>query len=268
MITTTAPSTTRSEEFFTFSSGFNADVAVEVLRDSSICVLRQALPVEFVDLMREACRFTFAEYDRDLPTRQHPVGPAATPPVEPVHCYRLSELQLYSAPNSPDYGSAIMQHIANHMIGDVLRRYFATTEILVVPQMVVVRRQLPGVVHARLPFHQDVTNYQRAEFLNVWIPFETAGERSAGLELLPVALSEQLAVTNRGDSFHPAVEIEEAEVYDRFGRDALVRPVLDPGDVLIFNQHTVHRTFMPDGADLTRSSIEVRVCDHFNPTPY
>jgi hypothetical protein len=125
-------------------------------------------------------------------------------------------------------------------------------------KMSIARRQGPVADENSLPFHQDGANYVDLDFLNFWIPATPAGGDAPGLELVPVALDETLAVTT-GPSAYPTIELDEASLAARFGRDSFFHPVMQPGDVLIMNQHTVHRTYTPPGATRERFSFEVRV---------
>ena len=98
-----------------------------------------------------------------------------------------------------------------------------------------VRRVGPKASSVHLPFHQDQRLLEKP-LVNIWIALSESGRYAPGLEIV-VANSEELLPTSgdpgsvMGFMRH---EISEKTVLERFGKDALWRPVLAAGDALVF----------------------------------
>jgi hypothetical protein len=55
------------------------------------------------------------------------------------------------------------------------------------------------------------------------------------------------------------VRIEEDVVRSQFPDDIFYRPIVEPGDVLVFSGATIHRTYAVSGMSRSRLSAEVRL---------
>ena len=91
-----------------------------------------------------------------------------------------------------------------------------------------------------LPWHQDSSFYRgKCGALNFWTALTPCGEQCPGLSVIPrrfetVIDPEQLAVTPSKRMMTVAERLEKDE--------GAISPVLGPGDALIFDEMTVHRT--------------------------
>ena len=81
-----------------------------------------------------------------------------------------------------------------------------------------------------------------------WVALTPCGQQAPGLEL----------VRQRLDSLLPSSELIEERVNARFPTERLWRPVLEPGDMLLFSGGTLHRTHVESHMDADRTSIELR----------
>jgi hypothetical protein len=123
-----------------------------------------------------------------------------------------------------------------------------------------VRAIRPGPDDQRLPFHQDQAILNQP-LLNIWIPLTPCGLTAPGLE---VAVTEQRALLQIAGSKDDPVPVErfridEDLVLTTYGSHALWRPVMEPGEVLVFTGTTAHRTFVAPEMKETRVSIELRL---------
>ena len=255
-------------QFLEFNRSDDPEAIGEVFKEFGVCVVRDIVPKHFVNFLSLATQCTIETWELRSRFFHYDGTGDENPDYNPFYWVRMEEIEKFCAPLGFDAMKICAAALQSSGIAPILFRYFDTTQIQIVRQLFIARRQVPGAVSNELPFHQDVTNYTNADFVNVWVPLTSCGTRSATLELIPVATREQFAVTDRTDSYHPTVEVDAEAIYARFGADASYRPLLEPGDVLLFNEHTIHRTHMPANADMERRSVEIRVCDHFNPTPY
>lgn len=119
-----------------------------------------------------------------------------------------------------------------------------------------IRRQRPDVPQAYLPFHQDdaYTRHYR-QFIVCWTPLTACGADAPGLEIALGRVEEALEHQARG-LWEAAIPAERL--------DAVLRhvpryaPVLEPGDVVLFDSRTLHRTYVPHGVRRPRLSIDFR----------
>ncbi len=115
------------------------------------------------------------------------------------------------------------------------------------------RRQLPQLPEYGLPFHQDYEYLGGfAKGLNLWIPLTPAGEVSPSVELwldLP-----QQPILDFGQPSEERLATLQGLPEGRW------RPVMAPGDVLIFTPFTLHRTLIEPEMSHSRYSYEFRLC--------
>ncbi len=130
------------------------------------------------------------------------------------------------------------------------------------------RRQLSGGGEASrpVPFHQDASFLGNAGLvLNFWIPLVACGRDAPGLEVVMEhpqgSIDRDSAVNQPSLPDYSGIDIPDEEVMRRFGADKLWHPEMEPGDVLVFSNLTVHRTYMHAGMSRDRISLEVRCTD-------
>ena len=86
------------------------------------------------------------------------------------------------------------------------------------------------------------------QMVTCWLALTPCGAQAPGLEL----------VWHRLDSLLPPTELSEERVRARFAAELFRRPVMEPGDVLLFSGGTLHRTHVEPHMDADRTSIELR----------
>jgi hypothetical protein len=133
----------------------------------------------------------------------------------------------------------------------VLREYFGSRPVLGENKFCV--RRIP---YRDSPFgdswHQeasvfDVDQYLRA--VNLWMALSPCGERAPAIEFLPAPIGE-VVTTEHAYSVSEASAIEAAR-----GRTA-ASPVFEPGDGVLFNELTFHRTNQREDMDEIRLNVE------------
>jgi len=97
--------------------------------------------------------------------------------------------------------------------------------------------------------------------LNVWLALTRCGEDAPSLDIVGRRL-DQLLPTGNGASQPYGVKTEDAE---QAGAGAIVRPVFDPGDALIFDHMLLHRTGRDKSMTKGRYAIETWL---FAPSTY
>lgn len=89
--------------------------------------------------------------------------------------------------------------------------------------------------------------------LNIWTAFSRCGVDSPSLDVFPRHF-DHLVEMGGPDIFDWAVSNDTAARYDL---ESVVRPVFEPGDALLFDQMTLHRTGVDDTMTETRYAIEM-----------
>ncbi len=122
-----------------------------------------------------------------------------------------------------------------------------------------VRVQTPASRHTHLPFHRDQT-VVGARLLNVWIPLVPCGHDAPGLEIVADSDGRRLDPANPAASgLVERARLDEASVLAAFPAASIWRPVLSPGDVLVFSGGTIHRTHITPHMTRPRASIDLRL---------
>lgn len=87
------------------------------------------------------------------------------------------------------------------------------------------------------------------ELLTCWIPLNSCGVESPGLEFVRGPQPELLHFT----------ELSDPDLRNRFGPDQFWAPELEFGDGLIFLNSVLHRTFVTPAMERNRLSVEYRI---------
>ena len=116
-----------------------------------------------------------------------------------------------------------------------------------------------------LPFHQHPHHdeggelrHDRIGLLNVLIPFIEFDGTCPDIELVAHPLTKLLPVTTSPETQFSTFELDEGPILDTFA-DYRWRPRLAVGDVVIFRDGTLHRTFSKHPMTRQRTRIDMRV---------
>ena len=95
------------------------------------------------------------------------------------------------------------------------------------------------------------------EKLNDWI----STCQKSSISLLGLKKMLRIQTQKEANALNPyaSLTIAEEEIQSRFQARDRWRPIFEPGDVMIFDQWTVHRTFVQPTMSQSRLSIEMRV---------
>lgn len=116
-----------------------------------------------------------------------------------------------------------------------------------------------------LPYHQDYAYNQRYPRLwTCFTPLSDCGEDAPGLELLDIRMTKKLPHVSEGlwESGIPSAALAAAA-----GSAAVCRPSLRAGDVIIFNELTLHRTHSVPAMSKVRMSLDARAVPLSSITP-
>jgi hypothetical protein len=101
-------------------------------------------------------------------------------------------------------------------------------------------------------WHQDGAFLGGARALNLWLSLSRCGDEAPGLDLVPRRLDEIVIP-------HDAmldVELTRAKAREAAGDVAIVRPIFEPGDALLFDEMFLHQTASDPSMTKPRFAIE------------
>ncbi|HVI31442.1 phytanoyl-CoA dioxygenase family protein [Phenylobacterium sp.] len=123
-----------------------------------------------------------------------------------------------------------------------------------------VRYQSASISDFSYAFHQDGSFHSRHPDehagLTIWAPFTPCGVDAPGLEVSPYRIDRILPPP--AGVAEPYLFIEDGVAREAC-QDRFWRPVMDRGDVLIFDHFAVHRSAIDPGMSRTRYSADVRL---------
>ena len=112
-------------------------------------------------------------------------------------------------------------------------------------------------------WHQDGAFLGDVRALNVWLTLSRCGDTSPGLDILPKRLEEVVPTGTEGATYDWSIS---NDVVDRAGGEIeVVRPVFDPGDVLLFDELLIHGTAIDTKMQDVRYAVE---CWFFGPSAF
>jgi ectoine hydroxylase-related dioxygenase (phytanoyl-CoA dioxygenase family) len=210
--------------------------------ESGIAHLRGAIPLETIVHLRDRAERAFAARDE----RAAASAPAAVLDIPYVRRF----IALDEFARADEIVPAPARQLARAYLGH---------EPEAAPDRYI-REIRPERVDAHLPYHQDEAILRR-KTVNVWWPLSRSGDVSPGLELVRFSHARLLEPAPvPGSPFAVEnVRLEENAVRTAFAEDRFFRPIVEPGDVLVFTGATIHRTYAVPGMRLSRLSVEVRL---------
>jgi hypothetical protein len=112
-------------------------------------------------------------------------------------------------------------------------------------------------------WHQDGAFLGPVRALNVWLALSRCGDVAPGMDLVPRRLDHLAQAGTEGAVFDWSVSQAVAE--REAGEAGIVRPVFEPGDVLLFDELFLHATATDPSMRLPRYAVE---CWFFGPSSY
>jgi uncharacterized small protein (DUF1192 family) len=103
-------------------------------------------------------------------------------------------------------------------------------------------------------WHQDGAFMGPVRALNIWVSLSRCGDESPGLDIVPRRLDHLVASGTEGTKLNYQVSNEVA--HETAGESGIVRPIFEPGDVLLFDDLCLHQTGSDPGMPKPRYAIE------------
>jgi hypothetical protein len=103
-------------------------------------------------------------------------------------------------------------------------------------------------------WHQDGAFMGDVRALNVWLSLSRCGDESPGMDVVPRRLDHLVPTGTEGAIFEWSVSQQVAE--EAAGEAGIVRPIFEPGDVLLFDDLFLHSTAAEPSMKKSRMAIE------------
>jgi hypothetical protein len=103
-------------------------------------------------------------------------------------------------------------------------------------------------------WHQDGAFMGDVRALNIWLSLSHCGDDAPGLDLVPRRLDHIVPTGTEGAIFDWSVAPAVAE--ESAGESGIVRPIFEPGDVLMFDELCLHSTALDPAMTKTRYAVE------------
>lgn len=245
---------------FQWTSSPRANVVFDALSEDGVVIVRQALSEEAIWHLKLLCTAAFAIMDIKTRELEKGLGRPDDPLRRHVDIYRqlqyIGDDLLITLLSQAFLTTPGLASIANLLLQS-LARYFPF-QLRFLPTKSVIRRQCGTRQASYVVWHRDAHAVQTAELGNVfnfWVPCDSVGVNRASLD---VVLGSNKVMKQRRVDYAAYDNPSDQQVRAEFGEDKLCTAFLDAGDVLVFSEHTIHRTqSMGDNAQ-TRISGEFR----------
>ena len=103
-------------------------------------------------------------------------------------------------------------------------------------------------------WHQDGAFMGDVRALNVWLSLSRCGDEAPGMDVVPRRLEEIVPTGTEGATFEWSVSEQVAE--EAAGETGVLRPIFEPGDVLLFDELFLHSTAAEPSMAKSRWAIE------------
>lgn len=234
-----------------------------IYSDSGAVIFRKLLPKDAIDQFSLLCAAVFAIMDLKVKEKEAGEARSDDPLSEYVKLY--GQLQFIGEDVVRTLlASASMGHAGFDKLVAALSSAVAPAlqhKLQYVPSKSTLRRQGTtghAQVSAYVPWHRDAHAVRTADLgdcLNCWVPMNPVGRDRPSLQ---VVLGSSKVLRDVKVDYEQNDNPSDEQVLKRYGADAICTAVLEPGDVLVFSHHTLHRT-QPMGATYgTRMSGEIR----------
>ena len=218
------------------------------------CVVRNFVPLSKIDSIQRATEKVYQEMDQRMSSN-------TMSDSEFRHCYRYGIVRPFEVAIDLSDGmkmdEAMLGIVYSSMLKLLLIEHFGPEINLLVPSSHV-RRIKPGT---GVPFHQDssVMKLHSTRILNCWFPLDKAGGDSPTLEVVPIGLKELLPMGDgTGDGLYSHLQISENTLDATNKLSQSWMPTMMPGDVLLLDSYTVHRTHQTAEMTTSRRDFELR----------
>lgn len=103
-------------------------------------------------------------------------------------------------------------------------------------------------------WHQDGLFMGEVRAMNVWLSLSRCGDEAPGLDIVPRRLEE--FVTAGNEEARVSIEVTADNVREAAGEYGVIRPIFEPGDLILFDDRFLHQTGSDPSMPNPRFAIE------------
>jgi len=219
------------------------------------CLLVRGL-VDAADCARLAGGIERALAARSAHAAGEPLGDGYFEPFHPQEGFQLAERGWVSdsgglwAADSPPMLVDVLDTLERAGLRDLISGYLGERPALSINKSVL-RKVSPDSGAA---WHQDGAFLGEVRALNVWLSLSRCGDLAPGMDIVPRRFEEIVPTGTEGAIFNWSVAPEMA--VEAAGETPIVRPIFEPGDVLLFDEMFLHQTAADPGMPNHRYAVE------------
>jgi hypothetical protein len=172
------------------------------------------------------------------------------PPFELTERHWIREGGGVLAADSPPLMFELLDLFDRGGLRDVVTAYLGEPAALSLNKSTL-RKAEPGAGSA---WHQDGAFMGKVRALNIWLSLSHCGDDAPGLDIVPRRL-DQVVPTGGDDAIFPW-SVSPADAERAAGEDGIVRPIFEPGDVLLFDELCLHATAVEPEMSKPRYAVE------------
>ena len=153
-------------------------------------------------------------------------------------------------PDAPAVFLEFLETLRAARVDRLVEGYLGEPPLLSV-EKTTLRKATPDVKGA---WHQDGKFMGEVRALNLWLSLSRCGDEAPGLDVVPRRLPELVSAGGDGTFLHYQVTDQDAERVA--APKAVVRPIFEPGDALLFDDLFLHQTASEPSMPKPRYAVE------------
>jgi hypothetical protein len=238
----------------------NLATANEAYADAGALVIRRLLATEAIERAQLLCAAGFSLFDIKVLELHAKQSRPDDPFTEYVRLYGLLQFisldALKSILISASLGVQGFDAVSS-AAREKLKLAFPDHPLKLIEGKSALRRQ--GAKRSSyVDWHRDahaVQTVEHGDCFNCWIPIQAVGITRPSLQIVPGSHHQ---LTGRAVDYSRNEPVSDEEIVEQYGSEAIATAILEPGDVLLFGHHTLHRTQPMDRDHPERISAELR----------
>lgn len=187
-------------------------------------------------------------------------GTAIYEEFEPIDSFEVQKVERHwvalaggvFAADSPKMFFRMVDSLEQAGLRDVIEGYLGE-RAAISAQKCTLRKASPEVAGG---WHQDGKFLGEVRAMNVWVSLSRCGDVAPSMDILPARIDEFVAAGVRETDLHYQVTPENAELAAKERGVEIVRPIFNPGDVLLFDEMFLHQTGSDPSMPNPRYAIE------------
>ena len=231
------------------ASEMNAGIARAALLRFGCLIIRNVVPQDEALQMRDDIELSFQARDNEIVDGYFEEF-VPDPPYAILERRWVSDGGGIWAADSPKFMFDMVDAFERVGLQDLVEGYLGERPAFSVNKCTL-RRVPPD---AGTAWHQDGAFLGDVKALNVWMSLSRCGDVAPGLDIVPKRI-EEILPTGTDDALFPW-SISDKVAEEAAGDTPILRPIFNPGDVILFDDVFLHRTGV-DGTTMTENRYAI-----------